>query len=121
MTEEITRLSFFIEEGGEDAPEAQLSRAAHRYFAAVGVEAPLTAIRILDDLIGELADIRDSIILDGLEQNPRIEPALNTSFGLMTLSDAEEIMRKRYLDEVSEVGKEQLLKDLESKVRRGEV
>ncbi|MGV2975670.1 hypothetical protein AB1P65_09455 [Roseibium alexandrii] len=118
MAEEITKLSIIVD---QEEGEAELTRSFHRYFAGVGAEDPQTASGMLNDLIGELIDIRESIFLAGFEEDPHVEPALNTSFGLMTLSDAEEIMRKRYFDELSEINKKQLRDELERKVRRGMV
>lgn len=93
MSEEITKLSIIVD---EELAEAQLTRSFHRYFAAVGEEDPKKASGMLNDLIGELIDIRESIFDDKIKANPYVEPALNTSFGRMTLSDAEQVMKERY-------------------------
>ena len=78
-----------------DAGEARLSRKARRYFEDLTVESQITAADYLQDLHNEIGKLYEAAI-EGWHSNPRLEPALNTDFGKLSLSEATEIMRQRY-------------------------
>lgn len=78
-----------------DAGEARLSRKARRYFEELTEESKLTAADYLQDLHNEIGGLYESAI-ESWHSNTRLEPALNTEFGQLSLSEATEIMKQRY-------------------------